>query len=449
MGLDQIINIQIDRQTRAVSQKGFGTGLILFNDSEKPVAMTTRTAVYNSLEALGEDFDENTEVYKAANKYFGQSLVPEKVVVGRRLATGDVEVQKIDFSAVPDEGSFRLVHGVLETSLIPFGATAADVQTALRALAGFSQVTVTGNFTTGFVVTMTGVLGNPDQFTTDDNTLENTNTPVTITPSTTTPGTTVNEAVATALNAIVDENPDFYFVGMTSMVQADQEDLAEWLSAQRRIGGVRTNDSGAIANTTTDIGAVLNLDAVERCFAFYLGEADEDYPEFAWAGRLLPELPGAATWKFKTLVGVTPDALTATQETNLINKKYNYYMTIGGVNITQEGWMPGGEFIDVMIGVDFIHARMQEAIFSRMVNLKKIPYTNQGVDIIVNEMDAVLNRSINQGILAADPAPVINKPNVRDVPFNDRAARLLPDLTFTAVLAGAIHKVQIRGTVTV
>ena len=111
--------------------------------------------------------------------------------------------------------------------------------------------------------------------------------------------------------------------------------------------------------------------------------------------------------------------------------------------------MASGEFIDVIIGVDFIHARMQESIYSRLVNLKKVPYTNQGVDIIVNGMEGVLTRAVNQGILAADPAPTVTKPNVREIPFNDRALRQLPDLFFNGVLAGAIHRVLIRGTVTV
>lgn len=58
--------------------------------------------------------------------------------------------QRIKFSAVPSSGSFTISFGVLTTAAIPFNATAATVQTAVRALSGYSAVTVTGNFSGGF-----------------------------------------------------------------------------------------------------------------------------------------------------------------------------------------------------------------------------------------------------------------------------------------------------------
>ena len=64
-------------------------------------------------------------------------------------------------------------------------------------------------------------------------------------------------------------------------------------------------------------------------------------------------------------------------------------------------------------------------------------------------MRAVLDLGIANGGFAADPAPTVDAPLASAVSANDKAQRLLPDVTFTAVLAGAIHEVQVRGTVTV
>lgn len=256
------------------------------------------------------------------------------------------------------------------------------------------------------------------------------------------------ETLTEALNAIKEENDDFYAVAIESTLQADQEELASWVESERKIAIVRTSDADVLAATTTDILGVLNAASRDRTAVIY-GSSTAVYQDMAWLGRVLPALPGSITWKFKTLSGVSADQLSGTAITNLTAKKGNWYNRVGGVDITEEGWMASGEYIDVIRGVDFIHARLQEAIFSRLVNLPKVPYTNQGADLIVNEMDAVLELSERQGILTNDPKFSINKRDVRDIPVNDRAARLLPDIKFEGVLAGAVHKITIAGVVTV
>jgi hypothetical protein len=79
--LDRIINIQIDRQTTAISQKGFGVMLLLGPVSEKPAGMTNRARVYDS-QSFKDDYSPGDLVYEALTAYFSQSLVPEEAIVG-------------------------------------------------------------------------------------------------------------------------------------------------------------------------------------------------------------------------------------------------------------------------------------------------------------------------------------------------------------------------------
>ena len=342
MGLDRLINIQIDRQTKGVSVAGFGTALFLADDAEKPAGQTSRIRVYDQ-DSYTTDFASTDEVYKALQAYFSQSLIPVECYVGYIEGT---------------------------------------------------------------------------------------------------------ETVTEALDACEAENDDFYAVAMESVQEADQLLLAAWIEARRKIAIVRSSDADILAATTTDIAGQLNAASRERTAVMY-GADVSVYQDMAWLGRNLPALPGSITWKFKTLSGVIGDNLSGTAITNLTAKKCNWYNRVGGADITEDGTMASGEFIDVIRGVDFIHARMQEAIFARLVNLPKVPYTNKGADIIVLEMDSVLELSERQGILAGDPKFTITRPDVRSIAFNDRAARLLPDIKFEGVLAGAIHKITIAGVVTV
>jgi len=93
------------------------------------------------------------------------------------LTPGDQQL--VDFSEVPDSGTFTLSYGLLETSALAFNASAAAVQTALQALDGLENVTVTGNMTNGFVVTFIGVDSPVGLMTSDSALLEGAN-PVTI-----------------------------------------------------------------------------------------------------------------------------------------------------------------------------------------------------------------------------------------------------------------------------
>ncbi len=200
---------------------------------------------------------------------------------------------------------------------------------------------------------------------------------------------------------------------------------------------------------TTDLGAELKALALDRTALFFSKTADTQFPEAAWSGGILPFDPGSITWFAKTLAGITVDDLTGTEKAKALGNNVNIYTTIGGVNMTQNGTMASGRFIDIRRGVDWIQARMEENIFFQIVNLPKIPYTDAGVAIIENEIRFVLNDAIDKDVIADDPEPTITVPKVLDVSANDRAARLLPDVKFTARLAGAIHKVEIQGTVSV
>lgn len=76
------------------------------------------------------------------------------------------------FGAVPTSGAFTISYGGNPTASIPYTATAAQVQTALRLVTGLSAVTVAGNFTSGFDITMVGI-ASPTAVTAPTNTLSN------------------------------------------------------------------------------------------------------------------------------------------------------------------------------------------------------------------------------------------------------------------------------------
>jgi uncharacterized phage protein gp47/JayE len=117
--------------------------------------------------------------------YFALAIVDP---AGQSLTTPNIQwnasanisnqTQNISFSATPNAGSFVIEIGSLMTSALPSNSTAASVQTAIRALTGYSTAVVTGAFAGGFVVTLPA--SNQPVMTTMSNSLTSASVPVVI-----------------------------------------------------------------------------------------------------------------------------------------------------------------------------------------------------------------------------------------------------------------------------
>jgi hypothetical protein len=262
---------------------------------------------------------------------------------------------------------------------------------------------------------------------------------------------TADPGVATDLASIrtaLDGNDDWYAALLDTHGKAEIEALAAAIEQLSRIYLTSTADADVLTSATDDVASELQDSAYARTAVMW-HEEPHNFPEAAWGGKLLPKDPGSVTWKFKTLAGIPISVLTVSEIANIEGKSANYYVEIAGNNITIEGWSSSGEFIDVTRGIDFIEARLKENVFLVLVNADKVPFTDAGIGIVENEVVGVMNLGVSQGIFAADPAPVVTAPKAADVDTADKANRLLPDVRFTATLAGAIHSVEIDGIVTV
>jgi hypothetical protein len=81
------------------------------------------------------------------------TIVSNSPLFGWRRFAGQVTSFRVDFDAVPTQGTFRIEWNSQETNDIPFNATALDIQNEFNLLEGSNGFTVVGDFATGFVFT--------------------------------------------------------------------------------------------------------------------------------------------------------------------------------------------------------------------------------------------------------------------------------------------------------
>lgn len=428
--ISEIVNVNISRETAAVSRASFGVmmhlSLTRVFDSGETWREYTAAA-----DLLTDGFKATDTAYLAANALFSQPISPEKIIIGQRASEDTVTLTP----TVANSTAYTVtINGTAFSFTSDASATAAEIVTGLIAAVNGGAEPVTATGTTTLIL-------NPDVAATYYSVTSSANLPITT--------ITADNTFAQDIAAIRVTNDDWYVVTSHSHVEADVNELAAAVESLKKLYAYSTSDAAVLTTSTTDIMSDLSGFNYDRTFGIYDAESDTTFPECGWVGRVLPTDPGAATWAFKTITGVDQDNLTTTQSTNVRGKNGNTYETIGGVEVTRDGKVASGEYIDVMIFCDWLESRMEERIYSRFVNLDKIPYTDAGLAIIETEIRAQLQEGIDAGGLAADPAPTVTVPRVSTVSSATKATRIAPTITFTGTLAGAVHKTTITGKVSV
>jgi hypothetical protein len=262
-----------------------------------------------------------------------------------------------------------------------------------------------------------------------------------------------------ALSAIKLVNNDWWAIlctNRTDEAAGGAFKCAEWAQTKGKMFVGASNDATIYDPAgVLDIAFLFHNANYERAAVLYAGEADTTTDVKGWAdaalcGKCLPYTPGSETWAFKGLTGINPDnTLLSADRTAAWAKSAMIYDTLGGVNGTRAGEHGNagkeGNWIDVIRLCDWITARIQERVYGKLALLAKVPFTDQGAALVANEIRSVLNEGVTNGGLASIVS--VSVPKIADVSTAKKAARTLPSVTFRAILAGAIHKVEIAGTV--
>lgn len=431
--LTQIIEVNISRETAAVARASFSVPMIL----NAHTAFPERAREYTSLSAVSSDFKSDSTTYKMASLAFGQDISPTKIVVGR--------IQVPNVNVVPNvlnSTLYSFTVGTLDntyTITYTSDATATDIEIvsgleAAFAAAGVVGITFTNN-TTQFSLAPT-VAGDPWFF--KDN--SGNSSIVEAVPS---------ESIGDSITAVQEANDSWYALLNSNHGTSNILSIAATIEAKKKIYITSTQDAAVKGISTTDVASQLKDLGYNRTALLYSDKADTEYPEAAWAGGQLPEQPGSNTWAYKTLVGVSVSKLSDTETSNLNNKNVSTFEEIGGIRATTGGLLSSGEYIDIIIAVDWLESRIRENVWFRLVNSKKLPFTAAGAAVIEGELRRVLAEGIAVGALADSPAPTVSVPNVLNLDPNLRAMRRLENVTFEARLAGAIHFAKISGTLVV
>jgi hypothetical protein len=256
----------------------------------------------------------------------------------------------------------------------------------------------------------------------------------------------------TALQAVQDENNDWYAVSIGTRIMAQQQVAAEWIQAAGKLGGLATGDPALVNTASGDLATWAKTSNLDRIFVFYhpdIAGGTDPIPEAALFGKMFTKHPGSATWALKDLASVPTYNLKSAQFQKSQDKNAMVYVSMAGIPVTQDGKVASGEYIDVIHGLDWLAARLQNLVFTPMKNQDKISFTDVGQTTIVDAIRAGLQEGVDNKIITDYE---ITSPMISDMAKETLATykgtRTLPPIKFTAPLDGAIQHVSIEGTIT-
>lgn len=487
--VQSIVNVGITIGATFPARKGFGI-LNCVTAETGTIGFAERIRYYTDAEGVASDWPGDSEVVKAANAYFSQQPKPTDFAVSVRAATAvgaelrggsivDDATNLALFTAITD-GSFTIdIDGNSEdiTSMNFSGAAnmaavAAIIETALQAIVTVPFPTSTvvyedGRFfirasTTGASSTISFLTAvSPASGTDISELLEMVQGK----------GTKTNgidaETITAALSAIEQKSNAWYGLMFTKevrdLVTINTESAvtaaASWVQARVKVFFNTSNDLDVLDSvTTTDIVSVLNNANMTRTMSTFSSSIAE-YPSASIAGRAFTvqfsQPNSTLTLKFKQLPGITVEALNTNEKAVLDSKRGNAFYRVGSTNIYAESYMGGDFFFDEIHGVDWLTDAIQTEVYGYLLSRPtKVPYTDQGVAAVEQQLIKILDEGVRNGLLA--PGTTIDGeflPNgyktitvpVADVSASEKQNRQYNGLSFVGIGAGAIHGVQIQG----
>lgn len=403
------------------------TGLVL--GTSNVIDTVTRIMEFASLDEVALYFGSTTEEYLAATSWFGQDPKPDTLNIGRwanvptsgelvcgrlsaanQLVSAWTGITTGGFSVSFDGAAVTHYTGMNFSACANLNAVAAVINTALGVSGGcfydannlrfvITSDTTGANSSVSFLTAATagvdisamlaGLAANaPAAYLV--------------------PGLGAQSAIAT-VQIFDNQYPgQWYALFMPSSTPADFAAIAAYFDGgtnSPHFQGFNSQDAGCInPASTTDVMYTAKQAAYKRSAIQYSSQSG--YAVESMMARILTTNWSGSnttiTLMFKQEPGITPEYLSTTQANAIVGKNGNVYAASndGTANI-QPGITPSGQYIDTVVGCDWLQTAIQNACYNLLRSTPKIPQTDAGMHQLGTAIEGVCAQAVVNGLAAA------------------------------------------------
>lgn len=393
----------------------------------------------------GDDLhDALTDMF--SQRLNGQQRAPDEILLGRR-ATPVAHVVTVTIASQVAGDYTITING---TSFSANEGTESDTATLLRSDINASDEPVTASGAGANVVVTADEAGVPFTITST-----HASTPAAITQVTTTANVGYPEDISTWR----DQDDRWYFLLLLSRTSGNIQAAAEAVEAistpSNRILVAQTDDSLAQTGASTDdLASVLGSAGLGLTRTVLIWHDDDtQFVDWALVGKICGFDPGVPNWVHQGLASVTgmsAPVLSTTGITALENKRYTflerYTAPVPPVASTRGGKTLGGDWVDIVHGVDAINMALQIRVYGDALLNANQPYRG-GEPATRGAILGVLSSFEGQpgaAFLVAGSS-VVTVPDASTQLEADRLNRLYDGVEWTATAQGKVNAVNITG----
>ena len=448
MSINNVLNLQISLQEAPVQAAGFGTLMLLSTDATVLGWVDVFRTYASTTEAAADGINTSSALYKAIGKAFAQKVKPARVAVGK-VNVRPLKVRITWVSA--DDGDHTVTINGVDHTFAASGNTIEETRDGVLALMGALAGGLSTAAHSNNAIDVTGY-GDGSAFTyaveTPDSDASAAVTQTAIT-------------IADVFEAIEDEAPGEWYgaafvadMGGSAVSIEIAREAADWVEGRRRKLGVWTAETDTRDAEAGSLGKVLFDGGYERTTCVWHENAADDFLLIAvMADRLAVDPDSRSTiWRFLTPRGVVASTLTTAQQDSLESINVNYAVRYGGRTQFNPGVMASGQKPDLILAVDWLHARLTEryqALFAKYTNeSSKIPYTDAGIAIFEEATRSQIQRGVAIGHFTDDPPYSVTMPTRATAAPADVTNRIIR-FEFRVDPAGAIEGATITGNVAI
>lgn len=488
--VSRLVNVDVILTAQAARFANFNTLLIL-GDSDV-IDVVTRIQEYGSIAEVAESFGTTAPEYLAALLWFSQSPQPDNLFIGRWARTASAgqlfggplplssqaittwtaisngglditvdggalqQLTGLDFSA---ETNLNGVASVIEAGLT--GATC--VYDALNKRFVITSDTTGASSEVSFAAAPTGA-GSPTDISS-----------IAALRSTSSGAYQADGIVAETPVACVElfdnaYSSQFYGLSFAASTMPTNDQLvavAAYIEAASppHFFGCTTQEGGAlVASSTTDLAYLMAALQYRKTTVQY--SSYNPYAIVSALGRILTTNWAAnnstITVMYKQEPGVQAENLTSSQASVLQEKNCNVFVQYNNdTTIIQYGTVASGDFIDTIIGCDWLADQIQTDVYNLLYTTPtKIPQTDAGNQLLGTTIEAACIAGVNNGFLAPgqwnsagfgqikqgdflSKGYYIYVPPISSQAQADREARKSVPIQVAAKLAGAVQTVDV------
>lgn len=263
--------------------------------------------------------------------------------------------------------------------------------------------------------------------------------------------------VTSSLDTLRETHDDWYFLVPTTTTKATLTALSTWADAtvltlaQLEAGGIEAEKLLICQTTDKDI-ITTAMKSKRQTVICYNHDAANSYIPPAWIGRTAPNYPQSVTWKWKELHGVPATTEKGTDLQDLLEGRYNLYISNHGREYMSEGICTDGDFIDTVIGRWQIKESMRTKLVNMFVDTENVGYDNEGFTMVAEQVIAALDEAVENGIILKQDgagAYSVTIPKRTDATEEQARNRVMPPIPWQATVRGGVHGVKVTGVLTV